>query len=757
MHDNIYAVFHIIIVKGVSAVADKLLIGVITTDCFVDFQRDIMNGIISQAFRSSCDVAVIAPLSNFYNTTRYSEAEAAVLDFILSDRFDGFIYNRNSFLSDEIKNMIDSLCIRSGKPVMLLDYEYHKKFDTISADDCTAFEKIVDHLIDVHGCRKIYCITGPKGQECSEERLSGYFCSMKKHKLYYDKNYYFYGDFWKNYAAEIAEKILHGELDMPDAIACGNDIMASALTDRLITGGIRVPEDIAVTGYDASMDGYRTNPSITSFRRPNYQLGAEALRRLYRIITGRICNRITAEEGGLRIGRSCGCNENTRLVHSIQRRNKIDEEVSYVLSTGDSLIELTSAETLGELMNVIDNYTYMIYKMNRFTIFLTQAFENALRNEKSSVLNFGLNSPVRAVLDKSAIHRYPCSQSFITSDEVLDKLRSDKKQPMAFYLSTLSYQNDVFGFCALSFGKSPITFSSIYLQWIKHIEVALRGVMLRYQAKTKLRRFENAAVRDSLTGLLNKNGFISACESRLSEKSEEETVSYIHIELSELKSRYYRSGRAEAEEIIRSFSEILRSALNPGEICGTVTPACFGILSDCRERGEELFYFIRQRLESSVINRGSSFGTMFSIGVYSGEKSEFGDIYELMHKAAVSSKLSYSHEDTGVNPQFEKICRLRSSLMKNPEKEWKVSEIADELYISKSYLQKNYKHYFNRSIIEELIYFRIEKAKKLLAGTDMTITDISRECGYSTYNYFVRRFRSSENMSPSEYRDLNKY
>ena len=58
--------------------------------------------------------------------------------------------------------------------------------------------------------------------------------------------------------------------------------------------------------------------------------------------------------------------------------------------------------------------------------------------------------------------------------------------------------------------------------------------------------------------------------------------------------------------------------------------------------------------------------------------------------------------------------------------------------------------------IEEMIQFRIENAKTLLSQTDMTVTEISRECGYSSYNYFVRQFRSSEGCSPSEYRDEQK-
>ena len=117
---------------------------------------------------------------------------------------------------------------------------------------------------------------------------------------------------------------------------------------------------------------------------------------------------------------------------------------------------------------------------------------------------------------------------------------------------------------------------------------------------------------------------------------------------------------------------------------------------------------------------------------------------------------SYTISEPTSNPQFEKLCLLRNRIMKNPELPWNISEIAESLYLSKSYLQKIYKSYFGRSIIEEMIQFRIDNAKTLLAQTDMTVTEISRECGYSSYNYFVRQFRMCEGCSPSEYRDEQK-
>ena len=53
----------------------KMLIGVITTECFTEFQSEIMRGIISQAFKSNCDIAVISSMQNFYMKSAHKNTE----------------------------------------------------------------------------------------------------------------------------------------------------------------------------------------------------------------------------------------------------------------------------------------------------------------------------------------------------------------------------------------------------------------------------------------------------------------------------------------------------------------------------------------------------------------------------------------------------------------------------------------------------------------------------------------------------------
>ncbi len=736
---------------------ERLLIGVISTDCYIEYHRDLMNGIISQAFKSSCDVVVISPLNNFFYRTDNKFTEKEIFNFILSDRFDGFLYNRNSFYAEDIKALIDELLIRSEKPVMLLDHNDHKRFETTTADDCASFEELIDHLIEEHGYKKIYCLTGPKNTFPAQERLRGYFNSMKKHNLQYDKSYYHYGDFWTFQSTEFADKILNGEISKPEAIACANDIMAVTVCERLIGGGIKVPDEVAVTGFDATLDAYRMNPSITSYQRSNYQLGAEALRRLYRIITGKICQKIPDTPGSIRIGRSCGCSESPRLKHEMHRRMKVNESYETMLTSGDMLTEITNTDNLNQLTTIIDRHTYMLHKMSRMFLCITQNCDDSIHTGAEIKSSFSMDEPVRILLDKTAVYRYATDIMCPSSNELLDKIRLNRKQPCAYYISPLNFNKHFFGYCAVSFGKFPVTYSRLYTQWIKYVNTALEKIMEKSALRIAQKKLEYSVTHSEETGLLNHNGLHELYKSRLAGYSADEKVNFTIIELSELKKTYFQCGHNETKSILRNFADILRSSLQQNEICGSLSQSCYVIAGFGESRADDIFYFIRQRLESCIINNGSHYGTAFTMGEASSLLSDSPDFNDMIQKAAVNHVHTYSHEDTGVNPQFEKICRLRSELMKNPEINWKVSEISEKMFISKSYLQKIYKQYFNRSIIEELIYFRLDKAKKLLVETDLTVTDISRDCGYTTYNYFVRQFRTIEGISPTEYREQNKY
>ena len=732
----------------------RILIGVIIADCHIAFQSEILRGIITQAFKSNCDVAVISPLHNFSLSSVHKDAEKTIFDLIMSEKIDGIIYDRNSLQNEDICRHMDELCKRSEKPVMLLDYNDHKSFETTSVDDRDAFETITDHLINVHGYRRIYCLTGPKNTFSGEERLAGYRTSMKRHGINVEKSWYEYGDFWTEAPKRFAKRILSGELERPEAIVCGNDVMAITLSKLFIDAGIRVPEDIAITGYDASIEGYQASPSITSYSRPNFQLGAEAIRRLYRIITGKICGKVPNENGELRLGESCGCTENPSLRHSILRNISINARFESELLYGDMLFDITNADNISTFADRLDNYTYFLHKMRRVRICLTQSYVDATVDKNAEELNFNIGDNMKVVLAKSAIWREAETNLIFSSSEILPDYNEDRSYPSAFFISPLHYNNNFFGYCAVSFGKEPRSFSSLYMKWINYVNVALEQVRIKAIMNRTILNTSKALLYDHLTGLLPRSGIEQEFSKKFPKAVGNRSVECIIFELHGLKKAYYQSGEEKSNSIMAAFAKKLRSCIHNKEICGAWASQTLCVISPDSARAEAIYNELCGKIKETQFSTGEENCNIdFSVGVCSCEITETAELSDVMYKATMNRVFSYAISETTSNPQFEKLCLLRNRIMKNPELPWNISEIAESLYLSKSYLQKIYKAYFGKSIIEEMIQFRIDSAKTLLAQTDMTVTEISRECGYSSYNYFVRQFRMCEGHSPSEYRD----
>ena len=118
-------------------------------------------------------------------------------------------------------------------------------------------------------------------------------------------------------------------------------------------------------------------------------------------------------------------------------------------------------------------------------------------------------------------------------------------------------------------------------------------------------------------------------------------------------------------------------------------------------------------------------------------------------------KLSEAMELNDKNYQpltIEAMYNLRSRIYQNPEQQWNIKRMADEVNFSIPYFQSLYKNIFRISGVRDVINARVEKAKELLLQTDKTARDIAVLCGYENETHFSRQFKKIIGNSPIEYR-----
>lgn len=108
--------------------------------------------------------------------------------------------------------------------------------------------------------------------------------------------------------------------------------------------------------------------------------------------------------------------------------------------------------------------------------------------------------------------------------------------------------------------------------------------------------------------------------------------------------------------------------------------------------------------------------------------------------------------DVAKNEADDMNCRIIDYLESNHDKNISSANVAQALFISKSYFCRVFKKNFGCHFHEYLCLYRIEKAKRLLRTTDKTIAEIASETGFSSFSYFSKMFKAQLQMSPSEYR-----
>lgn len=100
----------------------------------------------------------------------------------------------------------------------------------------------------------------------------------------------------------------------------------------------------------------------------------------------------------------------------------------------------------------------------------------------------------------------------------------------------------------------------------------------------------------------------------------------------------------------------------------------------------------------------------------------------------------------------EVVALIRDTIDTRYAEQLKVRDFADRYYFSQEYLTRLFRQQYGKSIIEYLTDVRMERARALLQGTDLSVTEISARVGYTDKGYFSRVFRDMFDQTPKEYR-----
>ncbi|WP_243652712.1 LacI family DNA-binding transcriptional regulator [Novosphingobium sp. PhB165] len=146
---------------------------------------------------------------------------------------------------------------------------------TVRIDNHAAAHAVTSHLV-AGGRRRIAVVTGPANHSDSVARLEGHIDALRDHGLSFAPALCISGDFTFLSGLEAAEKLL-ALPGRPDAIVTANDDMAAGVLWQAHRQGVRVPAELAVTGFDDTLIATRVWPLLTTVHQPILEMAAQAL------------------------------------------------------------------------------------------------------------------------------------------------------------------------------------------------------------------------------------------------------------------------------------------------------------------------------------------------------------------------------------------------------------------------------------------------------------------------------------------------
>ncbi|MGC8627002.1 MAG: LacI family DNA-binding transcriptional regulator [Acidimicrobiales bacterium] len=151
-------------------------------------------------------------------------------------------------------------------------------------DDFAGAVTIVNHLVGL-GRARIAHITGPKEASAVQQRVLGVTRALDDHGLRLATEIA-YGAWSQRWARQATRDVLAGAPDL-DAIVCGSDQIAAAVLETVVASGRKVPDDVAITGYDNwAVFAQETDPALTTLDMELEGIGAAAVSDLFAMIGG---------------------------------------------------------------------------------------------------------------------------------------------------------------------------------------------------------------------------------------------------------------------------------------------------------------------------------------------------------------------------------------------------------------------------------------------------------------------------------------
>lgn len=545
-----------------------------------DSQSNFAMGIIEAARHNNSSVTIYTCDAWGYTTTRFNEGEINIFNLINFSDFDGFILHGDTLQNRALASSIAEKIAKAKIPGVSIEKDYSGLL-TAGIENMNGISEIVDHLVTVHGLFNINFVSGPSENGDSELRLQSFRETMKSNHLEVKDDQIFVGDYHPS-SGEAAvshwiEESGKNMCNMPQAIICANDEMAIGAANALKEAGYRVPEDVAVTGYDNITSGKVYTPALTTVERPMFELGELA----YDMLRNKIQKSGRGDSiflpGNAIFRESCGCKlgeEASEMQNATVKRKYVNRKmhsITFAEILKSSAAEFTATSQYGKLYEAVRKYVLMAGIKSFYLCVDADGFKE---KELSGMPESNVNEESRTTYAK----RMKAAVAIRNGEDILlptfhskDLLPEscfdkDEDKGRFYVVIPLHFQNICFGYCVVGDSAMSVT-SELFHLFVLNISNALQNIYQQNQLSSAIAKLSKLWIYDSLTGVMNRAGFERFSDNVVEEaKLKKKDLMVLFLDLDSLKTVNDSFGHNEGDIFIRSMGEILLKIHRHGEL-----------------------------------------------------------------------------------------------------------------------------------------------------------------------------------------------
>ena len=540
-----------------------------------EYPKLFINGFLSKAFGYDFDVCVFAMYRRFQESQAREIGESSIFSLVNYEQYDAIVLMLDTIQTPGIAREIEEDVRRHYSGFVLVVDTESEYFPYIEMSYRMSTKKLISHLIEHHGYTDIAYVTGWYGHKHAMQRLGAFRECMLEHGLPVVEEWIYYGDFWYNGGEQLVTKLVTEGKKMPRAIACANDYMAIGTAKMLTKYGYRVPEDVAVIGYDMVEAGMNSPKPITSAPLPTKRYGEHAVECILALFEGKELPEFI-DDVELFIGSSCGCH-NESVTPKVYLRERWDTEMSmraFYAPNNHMNEDLLCQTTFYDLVKIIDYYIYQIRDFDSFHICLNEDWIDMDKKEMEGRRDEIFSSRMLQVLKCGPEEDNPGEVSFdlyFDKNILLPELEEEHDKPRVYYFTPLHFEEKCFGYASVCYENQPRSYNATYRMWLRNVMQALECFRRIEAVQRSHQMLEATIIRDILTGLYNYNGFLKQKEQLVRQILRDDmNVGVLAIDIKELMKINELYGRAEGDRVILIAAHALKDIFPDG------LSVCFG-------------------------------------------------------------------------------------------------------------------------------------------------------------------------------------